>query len=338
MDMKTLPISAVSGRGARAGWVGLALAAWLGLSGCRPAGPAVCQGYIEGEYVFSAAPSGGHLTRLAVSRGATVQGGQLLFELDRAAEAAGVAEAGQRLAQARARLENLRKGRRPSELASIQAQLQRAAATLELAEIELRRRMKLRAENVVSDAELDLVRSQRDADAAQVATLRADLETARLGARTDEISAAEAEVESLAAAETRARWAFDQKRQVAPTNAWVHDTLFREGEFVGPGLPVVSLLPPGNLKVRFFVPQDRLATLQPGDPVAVSVDGRAAPLTATVSYISPQAEYTPPVIYSQENRAKMVFLVEARFAPDAAAGLHPGQPVDVRWAPARGTP
>jgi len=298
--------------------------------GCAPEPSGAWQGYIEGEFVYVGAPLGGTLSDLAVVRGQEVKTGQRLFDLERDAEGAVAREAEQRLAQGKARLENLTKGRRPTEIAALEAQLERARANLRLSELELERRSKLIQDKVVSPAELDLAKARRDADAAQLASLTAELETARLGARADEIKAAEADVQALEAALAKARWAVAQKSQVAPTNAWVQDTLYRPGEFVAAGNPVVSLLPPENLKVRFFVPQPQLASIQPGQPVSVRIDGVGTPLRATVNYIAPQAEFTPPVIYSQENRAKLVFMVEAAFAPADARRLRPGQPVDVR--------
>lgn len=308
------------------------LLALLATPGCRERPAPGYQGYLEAEFVYVGAPLAGRLTRLAVTRGREVKAGDLLFELEQTSEAAAVTEAEERLAQARARLDNLRKGSRPSEMAALEAQLRRAEAGLRWAEADLGRRRKLLRGDVISAAELDLAQAQRDADAAQVESLRADLETARLGAREDEIRAAEAEVAATAAALERARWALDNKRQTAAADARVHDTLYREGEFVAAGMPVVSLLPPANLKARFFVPEGELAALPIGGVVEVRVDGRPAPVPATISYVATQAEYTPPVIYSQESRAKLVFMVEAVFAPADARELRAGQPVDVRVA------
>ncbi len=132
------------------------------------------------------------------------------------------------------------------------------------------------------------------------------------------------------AALEQARWVVGQKQQVAQTNGVVQDTLYREGEWIAAGKPVVSLLPPTHRKVRFFVPQDRLPDFQPGTSVKVGLDGVAEDLPAVISYVSTEAEFTPPVIYSRENRAKLVFMIEAVFAPENAARLNPGQPADVR--------
>jgi len=190
----------------------------------------------------------------------------------------------------------------------VQKDLSQAQANLALSESEFARRQKLRNDNgVISAEELDQARAQRDADKAQVASQRAAL--------------------------VKAQWSFDQKQQFAPANAFVQDTLYRQGEFVAAGNPVVVLLPPENLKARFFVPEEMLPRIKAGESVSVSFDGATNNYSATVSYISTQAEFTPPVLYNRENRAKLVFMIEAKFPPADAAELRPGQPVDVKISP-----
>jgi HlyD family secretion protein len=130
---------------------------------------------------------------------------------------------------------------------------------------------------------------------------------------------------------TQAEWNFNQKRQSAPLAGLVYDTLFRQGEWVAAGKPVVVLLPPQNIKVRAFVPETQVGSIHYGDTTRVSVDGVPDPFIGKVSYISPHAEYTPPVIYSRESRAKLVFMIESVFDPEVSANLHPGQPVDVEF-------
>jgi len=305
-----------------------ALAALL-LAGCSGGSSGIFQGYIEGEYVHVAAPLGGALTNLAVARGDSVTNGQLLFALERGSEADAVRQAEKNLAQAQSQLDDLKKGQRPTEIAALEAQLERAKADLKLADAELARREQLGGADVVSKEELDQARAKRDADQAQVNQLAADLETAKLGGREDAISSAQAAVASQQAALDKTKWSFDQKQQFAPTNAFVQDTLYRQGEWVAAGNPVVVLLPPANLKVRFFVPETALAQIKTGQSVQVSMDGAAKNYSATVNYISTQAEFTPPVLYNRENRAKLVFMIEAKFSPADAADLRPGQPVDV---------
>ena len=130
---------------------------------------------------------------------------------------------------------------------------------------------------------------------------------------------------------TQAEWNFSQKKRAAPQTGLVYDTMFREGEWVAAGKPVVALLPPQNIKVRAFVPETRVGSIRYGGRVQVMVDGVPAPFVGKVSYISPRAEYTPPVIYSKESRNKLVFMIEAVFDPAVSANLHPGQPVDVEF-------
>ena len=264
-----------------------------------------------------------------MARGDPVKKGQLLFELERQSEAAALTVAEKNLAQSKAQLDDLAKGKRPTEIESLAAQLERAQANLKLSTTQLARREKLDVTDVVSKEELDQARAQNDANQAQVNQLAADLATAKLGGRADAIRAAQADVESQQAALDKAKWALDQKRQFAPADAQVHDTLYRSGEWVAAGNPVVALLPPENLKVRFFVPHEILSQIKIGQPVSVHFDGAAHVINAVVNYLATQAEYTPPVIYSRETRAELVFMIEAKIAPADAADARPGQPADV---------
>jgi HlyD family secretion protein len=161
--------------------------------------------------------------------------------------------------------------------------------------------------------------------------LEADLKTAHLGSRSDQIAAVEAGVRAQEAALAKAEWDLSQKRQTASQAGLVFDTLYREGEWVAAGRPVVALLPPQNIKVRAFVPETHIGKIHPGDSVQAFVDGVREPFTGKVSFISPKAEYTPPVIFSRESRSKLVFMVEIVFDPKTAANLHPGQPVDIQF-------
>lgn len=303
--------------------------AWL-LTGCSSRPSDILQGYIEGEFVYVSSSLAGTLTTLKVQRGMTVKSGQPLFDLEKEAEVAAQREAAERWQQAKARLENLKKGQRPSEIASIEARLARAQAAVKLSEADFHRQQNLLKQGVISTAEFDQARNAFDRDQAQIKELTSDLETARLGGRTDEIRAAEADVSASRARLAQIEWKVNQKSQTAPADALVHDTLYRQGEWVPAGSPVVALLPPANIRVRFFVPEARVAALRMGQEVAVRVDGVANEYRAKVNYISPQAEFTPPVIYSKENRAKLVFMIEASFDAGTAAHLRPGQPVDVR--------
>ncbi|RIK74889.1 MAG: secretion protein HlyD [Planctomycetota bacterium] len=308
----------------------LLAAATCPLTGCREPRADLLQGYVEGEFLYVGAPRAGQIVALAVARGTQVKKGDLLFALEDTSEQAAESEAHERLAEARARLADARKGRRPSEIESLEAQLKQAQAALALSEREMARIERLVGTGSVTEEEFDRVRSSFDQNRQRVAQLLADVETARLGARVDQIAAAEANVAALEAALERAQWELNERRQTAPRSGMTFDVLYRPGEWAPAGSPVVALLPPENIKVRFFVPEPRIGEVRVGDEVRVFVDGVPEPAAGRVSFISPRAEYTPPVIYSRQSRQKLVFMVEAAFEPEVAETLHPGQPVDVR--------
>ncbi len=311
----------------------LVFALALTFAGCRRPATNHFQGYLEGDFVHVGAPLGGRLETLHVIKGARISAGDPLFVLENAAELADQRQAADRLASAEARLADLRKGARSSELDTIEARLRQARASAELSRIELTRASELLENRVAAASDHDRARFTHERNVAAVAELEATLQTARLGARADIIAAAEAEVAAAAAAKSRADWSVTQKTPAAPRDALVFDTLYREGEFVAAGRPVVSLLPPENIKVRFFVPEAVRASVAAGDAVRVVISSHHEPLEARIAYLSPTPEYTPPVLYNRDNSAKLVFLVEAVFPPGIARDLHPGQPVEVSLAP-----
>ena len=318
--------------GTRRSLTGVLLAAVCLLASCDRGRHDDLQGYVEGEFVYVASPLPGTLAALHVAGGQQVKAGTLLFELDSTPEVAARDEAQRRLEQARATLEDVRKGQRPSEVAAIQAQLDQARAALEYSEREYARLQELKPTAGASVQEWERARTARDQDRGRVAQFQAQLKTASLGARADQVVAAEAEVLAREATLRRAQWDLSQKHQTAPQDAVVFDTLFRTGEQVAANRPVVALLPPQNIKVRAFIPQARLGAIQLGDSVRVTADGLPGTLAGKVSFLSPRAEYTPPVIYSKESRDKLVFMIEVVLDPAGAVKLHPGQPVDVDFS------
>jgi HlyD family secretion protein len=301
------------------------------LAGCADEPPPYFQGYAEGEFVRVASNFSGNLTRLSVSRGEQVKAGDRLFALESNNEAAARREAMERVERAKAQLQNLRKAKRQPEIDAAKAEITQAKAALTLSRAQLQRQEKLLASGFISEARLDEVRTQYERDRARVAELEAQLATARLPvARPDEIEAAKAEVAAARASLAQAEWRLEQKTASASEAALVTDTWFVESEWVPAGQPVLSLLPAQNRLVRFFVPEPVLGSLAIGQEVRVNCDGCPEPIPAKISFISPRAEFTPPVIYSRETRAKLTFMIEARPDPDYAGRLHPGQPVEVR--------
>ncbi|MCT8970489.1 MULTISPECIES: HlyD family secretion protein [Microbaculum] len=304
----------------------------VGLSGCFWQEKSdVLQGYVEGDFLDVGAEETGRLVALDVRRGDAVTAGAELFRIDDTDARAARAEAEARLAQAKAQLADLEKGRRKEELDVLQAQHDEIEASLEYARREYQRYRTLHEASVVSDANAENAEERLKTLQSRLASMAAQIDVAKLAARPDAIKAAQDAVDAASQAVARIDARIARLTGAAPMAGSVQDTYYEPGEVVPAGRAVVSVLPPENLKVRFFVPQDRLAEAALGGAVSVSCDGCAAPIPAKITFISDSAEFTPPVIYSVHARQKLVYMVEAH--PDDTAGLNVGQPVDVRFAP-----
>ena len=300
------------------------------IAGCGDKPSNGFQGYAEGEFVLVAAPAAGKLEKRWVSRGQDVEAGAPLFVLEQENEKASRHEAEERLYNAEARFANIAAGKRKPEIDAIQAQEAQAAAARELSRRQLKQQEELFAKSYISASSMDAARANYERDIAKVAEMEAQIRLSRMSiGRDKEIAAAQADVEAARAVLAQSDWRLAQRASAAPAKALVYDTFYSEGEWVQAGNPVVSLLPPANLKLRFFVPETTVGGLKIGQAVRAACDGCSAPVPAKISYISRQAEFTPPVIYSREQRAKLVFLVEARPEPADAVRLKPGQPLDV---------
>jgi HlyD family secretion protein len=299
------------------------------LGGCGSRTPTY-QGYVEGEFVYLASSQPGHLEHLAVTRGQQVARGTPVFRLEATEEEAEQHQAQHQLGVAQAQLADIETGRRPPEIDVIRAQLLQAqAAARKSAQQRQRDEAQYRAGGI-SREQFEVTLAQATSDAAHVSELQSQLDVARLPGRQQQLKAQSAQVLFAEAALAQANWRLGQKSVSAPSAGLVFDTMYREGEWVAAGNPVVRMLPPQNIKVRFFVPQTILGSLAVGHKVSLHCDGCAADIPATITFVSPEAEYTPPVIYSNETRAKLVYMIEAHPTPEYAVRLHPGQPLAVR--------
>ena len=193
-----------------------------------------------------------------------------------------------------------------ASLAAAKGRLEEAESSLTLSKVSLERAKDLRKRGVVSQARLDDAQSTHDSNLASVAAARATYDEAAVR--------------------------LDKGKVNAPQGGSIEEIYFRVGEVVNAGQPIVAILPPGNLKVRFYVPEPLRASIHIDEKVSITCDGCPSGLMASVSFIAREAEYTPPVIFSREERRKLVYLIEARPLGDAAK-LTAGQPVTVSLAP-----
>lgn len=311
------------------------------LPACEKAPEDLLLGYVEGDYVYVALPDSGRLTEIAVKRGDRVTAGAPLFALDDTDARARLAEAEADLTEAEHTLADLKHGERPEELAVIEAQLEAARASLMLSEPRVKRRRELVKKNIVGAEDLDAAEASILEDRGRIAEMIARLSAAKLPARADRIAAQEAAIAAFRAAIAQAQWELDERKASAPAAGRVEDVYYRLGEEVAAGRPVLQMLPSENIKLRLYVPEPELGKFVIGQRLSISCDGCPPGLTAAISFIAAQAEYTPPVIYSEASRSKLVFLIEAKpdLPPDPTATFqwHPGQPVEARIATADGS-
>jgi HlyD family secretion protein len=314
--------------------VALALAAFYykNLWMPQPAGQANYLGYVEGETVLIAAPQAGRIILRPATKGARVSKNATVFGLDDAAAKAEVARTQAAVVTAQAQLDNLLSGKREPELEQIRAQRQEAEAGLVLAEKDLIRASRLSSSGTVSQNSLDQAQAAVAQFKARIAQFDASEQAASLAARSAEIDAARSRVKEAQASAEQARSKLSDLSPLAPVDARVENTFFDVGEWVAAGQPVVSLLPPDAVTLRFFIAEQTLAKAQPGTTIHFTCDGCGAPKEATITRVESTPEFTPPVIYSQGARAKLVFLVEAK--PAAADPLlRPGLPIEVQPLP-----
>lgn len=284
-------------------------------------------GYVEADYVYVAAAASGVVETIAVREGEAVAAGELLFVLKQDQQVALLRAAEARIAVAAANARNLATGSRAEEVDVIRASLGKAEADLALARTTLNRSEKLAAEGLTPAAKVEQDRATLRSAEAQVAQLKAQLAVAELPARDPLQVAAEASLAAAQADADKARSDLADRTVMAPLGGQVERVFFRAGEMAAAGVPVVSLLPADALKVKFYVAESDRPRFTLGETVRISCDGCGEGVPATLTYFASDPQFTPPVIYSREERNRLSFLVEATLF--AGHALQPGQPVTV---------
>ena len=297
------------------------VAAWLVLGGSKR--ERFLSGYIEGENLFLSSPVAGTLASITAVEGTRVTAGQQLFTIDPATLSAQGEQAAANVAAAQTQIASAEATARQAD-----AEVAAAAADAERARSDLARLEAVRREDAAAVAGKDL-------DAARAALRNANARVAAArqtaDARRAQVSAARAQTAQAQGGKREVQIRVNQLTPIAPSDARVEDVFYQRGEWVSANQPVVSLLPDAKVKVRFFVPEKDVARYRTGRDVRFACDGCASGLTATIRYVSPRPEFTPPIIYSRDSRDRLVFMVEAY--PKRPAGLQPGLPVDVEPLP-----
>ncbi|WP_166642159.1 HlyD family secretion protein [Paludibacterium purpuratum] len=269
------------------------------------------------------------MTNLHVRRGQEVAPHRLLFAIDATDETYAMQHAHAQYESANASLKDLKKGRRPAEINAIRAQLAQAEASAKRSDQQLARDEELFKANIISQAQIEASRAARAADQAKSEEIRSQLDSATQPARQDQIQSQEAQVQGARASYDQSQYRVQQKSVTSSVQATIVDIFYREGEWVQSNVPVIKLLPADNVKIKFFVPENDLQKVHPGQNLRLTCDGCQPGLVAVIDYVSPDSEYTPPMIYSNESRSKLVYLIEARPDKATARALRVGQPVEV---------
>ncbi len=304
------------------------------LVGCGPVAP-LAVGYVEGEFVQLAPIEQATVKAVLVRRGDRVEAGQDVAEMESDDAKIAVAKAEASLAEAKARLADLRLGKRPEEIAVLESMVRSARA-----QAEESRRVKARATDLLQrgiapQAQADEAGTAVEVAEAEIGQAEANLAVARLPARAEAIKAAETQVEQARREIEQAKWRLSKRTVAAPAAGRIDDVIRNPGDVAGPSAPVISMLPDGAVKLVLFVPEPFFSAVSAGTMLDVRCDGCVDGLAARVSYVSPDPEFTPPVIYSLETRQKLVYRVEARPLTEESV-LQPGQIVDVVLAEPQG--
>lgn len=297
------------------------------MSACDGSQKASYQGYVEGENLYIASPYSGVLLERFIYRGQDVKKGQVLLQLDPYPEADMVKKSEADLLQAKKLLIDLQQPRRPDEIKASEDQIGQVEAQLKLAAIRVSRNTRLVSKGALDKDSLDSSVARYQELEQQKAQYQANLDLAKKGSRENQINAQKAAVEAAVAVLKQSQWQLAQKTLIAPADGLIFDTYYQQGEFVPAQHPIASLLSSKTMRVEFFVPVTIANKLHVGKDVVFSCERCAEENHAMIRYISPEAEYIPPLVYSHENRDKLVFRVKAMI--EHPASFKPGEPVMV---------
>lgn len=290
------------------------------------------QGWVEADLLFIGPDAPGRLSTLPIREGDDITAGALLFTMESDVQQADQAAAAAAVSQAEAALKRVEAAQqRPPEIDILRAREAKVLANIAASANALKRAQTLLEKGIATYARLDQARAVHQANEASLAEIRQQIAVAGMAARVEDIEATKQQLNQARARLKAATTRLEQRRVESPAAARVQAIYYRPGEIVPPARPIASLLPPERLKIRFFVPQARLADINIGQALRITCDGCADMRTARVSFIAAEAEFTPPVIYSREERAKLVFRIEA--TPDRPGRFRAGQPVTIALAP-----
>lgn len=299
------------------------------LVGCRNYKTEKIQGYVDATLMYASSVKAGKLIVRDFYKGDKVEIGDILFRLEEEPEKSALQVGKEKVKESEEHLADLEKGQRPSEIEALEAKIAQAEARNALAQLSWKRQSDLYEKKFTSKDALDAAKKELDESTALKEELKANLTTAKLGSRQDQIAVARTQLEQAKTDLEKLQWEYDQKVVKALVHGTVFDYYYEPGENVPENKPVLAILIPGKIKAIFYVSEEELSQLRVGEKVKILCDGCKEDIIATISFISPIAEYTPPVIYSVDRRSELVFRVEAIFKPEEATKMNLGLPIEV---------
>ncbi|MGE4064431.1 MAG: HlyD family secretion protein [Rhodospirillaceae bacterium] len=297
---------------------------WVLTLGACDSGIPHLNGYAEGEFIMLAPETPGRVAEVNVVEGAEVAAGAVLFRLDSATEQLAVGAARARAAAADARFDDAAAGGRTPEIAAAREQLEQARAVQVRARADRARAQDLADTGVIPRARLDEAVAAAETADAQVAEARQRVTLAELPARENQIKALAAAAEEAAQQVAIAEDALRRRTVTAPAPGRVERILRYAGDLAGPTLPAVRFLPEGRVIAVLFIPEPALSQVPVGTRLVIACDGCPQNATAEVVSVAGETEFTPPIIYSDAERARLVYRAEARFT---AFTPPPGTPI-----------
>ena len=302
---------------------------WI-LIGCNEQSDSEFTGYSYGDFIYLSHSTAEKIEQVYVKKGDLIKRGQELVKMESFTAENALSLAEKKLQIEHASLKNLQSGERPEELNVVRAQLDRARSAARLAKSQLVKYQPLFASNVITRLEWEKIQDDYEQKNAQVKELIHQIKAKQLPARQEQITSQASLVDFSRLEQDKALWDLQQIVITAPQDAQVYDIIYRAGERPTAGSPIITLLPPDNIKVRFFIPEKQLSNMHVGMKVQILFDECKEPVMGAINYISPQVEYTPPVIYSTERREKLIYMAEAKPVQDQRHFIKLGQPVRIK--------
>lgn len=295
--------------------------------GCKDKSDLKIQGYLEADYIYLSSETGGKIRSIMKSRGDQVSKEERLISLDNDMIVKDREVIVNKIIQENISLRNIEEGIRESELKILNIQLAKLQAEYSYNQSKLRKLSSLKEKGYISIEEANDAQNRVELISYEISRLRAEIEHKKLPARLEEINLQKEKIESLKISLNKADIEIEKKNIFSSESGVVQDIFYKEGENVISGEPIIMLLPENSVKAKFYISNKNLHKVDYGKEVYLIIPGEEKKIRAKISYVSRKPEYTPPIIYHNE-QDNLLFLVEA-IPQQSSKHIVAGLPVEV---------